>query len=107
MSIHDPPLELHLPPDLAVVRSARTQARDLAKTVMGDVDRIHDVELATSELVTNAIMYGGNEPFSVTMHTHDDRFTIHVRSTLEEESRRAFCCFKKRAPQLLAQFHHQ
>ncbi len=33
--------------------------------------------------------------FPVTMHTHDDRFTIHVRLTLEEESRRAFLLFQE------------
>jgi anti-sigma regulatory factor (Ser/Thr protein kinase) len=59
--------------------AARAVAQTAARAVLGD-DRLGDVALATSELVTNALEHGSGGPVEVTVSTSDDAVEISVIS---------------------------
>jgi anti-sigma regulatory factor (Ser/Thr protein kinase) len=62
--------------DPAVVASARQHAVDLCRGVL-DESRCDDLALAVSELVTNAIRYGG-EPLTLDVQTRPDGVRVEV-----------------------------
>ena len=63
------------------VRFARHFVRDALHSVGWLRLRLNDVELAMSELATNAIEYGGGEPFGVFVERRIDRVDLSVTSS--------------------------
>lgn len=64
------------------IGEARRFVRDVAAQVVDGADVGGDIELAVSELVTNAVEYGGEEPVTVAVELTADppTVTISVRS---------------------------
>lgn len=63
------------------IRAARRFVRERAEATAIDPQTLADVELATSELVTNAIEYGSGDDYQVAIASAGDRFVIEVKST--------------------------
>lgn len=70
--------------DTADIGTARRAAQRAAMTALGE-ERAHDVELVVSELVTNALEYGG-DGFIDADFTVDEsgRFVVRVASSARE-----------------------
>lgn len=63
------------------IRVARRFVRERVEPTTLDRQMLADVELATSELVSNAVEYGSGDDYQVTIATTDDRFIIEVASS--------------------------
>lgn len=72
-------LELVVPPDRAEVRTARRFVGDNLQGLVAD-DVIADLELITSELVTNAVEHGANQAIEIAVRCADDEISITVVS---------------------------
>ena len=68
------------PAQLVSVRAARAFVRDLVTSVSWAEARLSDIELATSEMSTNAVEYGDGHEFVVLVEVHEDRLDVIVRS---------------------------
>jgi len=66
--------------DNDTIRAARRFVREAARTTALDPVRLSDIELAASELVTNAIEHGSGEAYRVRVVIEDDRFVVEVSS---------------------------
>ena len=75
---------MRLPTDPSVVAAARRHAVDVGRTCL-DEDRCEDLELAVSELVTNAIRHGG-EPVTLTVLPADEGVRVEVTDGSSELS---------------------
>lgn len=62
------------------IRAARRFVRDGLEAITTDRQTLADVELATSELVSNAIEYGSGDDYKVVIATTGERFVIEVTS---------------------------
>ena len=66
---------------LSCVRDARRFVRTYARQWSFSTGRLADIELAASELATNAIVHGSGGTFSVSMKSEDDGFVLTVESS--------------------------
>lgn len=64
------------------IAATRRFARSLASTYVGDAVRLGDIELATSELVTNAIEHGDAEPVVVRVEGGPAEVVVSVTSSV-------------------------
>jgi len=62
------------------IASARGLAREVASAYL-DQERVDDVVLVTSELVTNALEHGTGEPASVNVSGTDEHVAVSVASS--------------------------
>lgn len=62
------------------IHAARSYVRQTAEEVMVDVTAVADVELAASELISNAIEHGSGPDFRVYVGIDDDHFVLEVAS---------------------------
>ena len=63
------------------VRATRSFVREFAEEWTDLHQRVNDIELATSELATNAIVHGNGTTFSVRVDTSKQRFALRVTSS--------------------------
>lgn len=78
-------IQLHpvrvLPSDPRAVRGARTWVREIAGTCFtGRPARLGDIELAVSELVTNAVEHGTGDAIQVAVDVSDTFLAVEVAS---------------------------
>jgi anti-sigma regulatory factor (Ser/Thr protein kinase) len=75
------PHERVFPSTVSSVRFARQFVRGGTDGIFGDQLKLADIELATSELATNAIEHGDGDDFKVAVVARFDRLTVRVTST--------------------------
>ena len=71
------------------IRAARRFVRDGLEAITTDRQTLADVELATSELVSNAIEYGSGDDYQVVIATTGERFVIEVPFWAASSARRS------------------
>ena len=73
------PTAIELKPDVTRLAIARRFVRSTLADI--DPDALADLQLATSELVTNAIEHGTGDPITITITCGDRSATVAVRSS--------------------------
>ena len=74
--------ELRIPSDLAYLRSVRAFIRELAENLGFDSDKIKDIEVATDEILSNAVEHGSkdvNSEIVIFFVTNEESIEIVVR----------------------------
>jgi len=63
------------------IHAARQFVRNLGEAIEIQPPTLDDIELATSELVSNAIEHGSGDDYQIRLATSSNRFVIEVIST--------------------------
>lgn len=72
--------------DNSEVAPARHYIRGLARQVLGHGERADDLELAASEVLTNAVMHGGGHTIAVKVFTTGSALRVEVRDSGRSDS---------------------
>ena len=79
-----PPLSLlgaqYFPTIVSSLRGVRSFVRALAEPEFSDVTRLSDIELATSEIATNAIEHGTGAELFVSARSSQQQFVVEITS---------------------------
>lgn len=79
-----PPLSLlgaqYFPTIVSSLRGVRSFVRALAEPEFSDVTRLSDIELATSEIATNAIEHGTGTELFVSARSSQQQFVVEITS---------------------------